>query len=90
MTRRSLYHGWDEECRSSCGTVRALELEQQQSRDVLLPIQLDDALQSSPHSWAISIRRERNVGDFRAQPDQKAYAKAFARLLTALRPKARN
>jgi len=67
-----------------------VEREQQQRRDVLLPIRLDNALQSTRHAWAASIHRDRHVGDFSAWSDEKTLARAFARLLLALTPKARN
>jgi hypothetical protein len=58
----------------------ALERERLESRLVLFPIMIDNAVMRTNHSWAASIRRTRHVGDFTEWKDHDSYLKAFSRL----------
>jgi hypothetical protein len=63
----------------------ALEKEDQQQREVLFPIRLDDVVMQTPKAWAATLRRARNIGDFSAWTDPQAYQSALDRLLRDLK-----
>jgi hypothetical protein len=63
----------------------ALEKEDQQQREVLFPIRLDDAVMQTSQAWAATLRRTRHIGDFSRWTDSQAYQSAFDRLLQDLR-----
>jgi hypothetical protein len=65
----------------------AFEKERQQSRTVLFPICLDDAVMKTQQAWAADIRRTRHIGDFRDWKTHASYKKSFDRLLRDLRSK---
>lgn len=60
----------------------ALERERTERREMLFPIQLDNAVtQPNSPAWAKRLRRQVNIGDFSNWADPQAYEKAFERLL---------
>jgi uncharacterized protein YjbI with pentapeptide repeats len=63
----------------------AREREDRESRTVLFPIRIDEAVMQAPQPWAADIRRSRHIGDFSRWKDHDAYTKAFERLLRDLR-----
>jgi hypothetical protein len=63
----------------------ALEKERKQNKLVLFPIRLDEAVMETDQAWAASLRRTRNIGDFRAWKDHDQYQKSFERLLRDLK-----
>lgn len=63
----------------------AFEKERRQSRTVLFPIRLDDAVMETDQAWAADIRRTRHIGDFRDWKAHDSYKKAFQRLLRDLK-----
>jgi hypothetical protein len=63
----------------------ALEKEGKQSKLVLFPVRLDDAVMETDQAWAASLRRMRHIGDFRAWKDHDQYRKSFERLLRDLK-----
>ena len=63
----------------------ALEKEQQQQREVLFPIQLDESVMQTTQAWAAKLRRMRHIGDFTCWMDPQAYQRAFERLLRDLK-----
>jgi hypothetical protein len=52
---------------------------------VLFPVRIDDAVVTTNEAWAIKLRDNRNIGDFRNWKDHDAYQKTLARLLRDLR-----
>jgi hypothetical protein len=46
---------------------------------------IDDAVCTANEAWAIKLRDNRNIGDFRPWKDHDAYQKALGRLLRDLR-----
>jgi hypothetical protein len=52
---------------------------------VLFPITLDDEVVQTDQAWAASLRRTRQIGDFRAWKDHDQYQKSFDRLLRDLK-----
>ncbi len=65
----------------------AFEKEQQQSKLMLFPVRLDDAVMETSQAWAAEIRRTRHIGDFRNWKEHNSYQKAFQRLLRDLKAK---
>ena len=63
----------------------ALEKEQTESRTVLLPIRIDQAVMGERAGWAALLRRTRHIGDFTGWKDPDKYTTAFQRLLNDLR-----
>src|ERR1017187_9616896 len=63
----------------------AREREDRESRTVLFPIRIDEAVMKAQQPWAADIRRSRHIGDFSRWKDHDAYTKAFERLLRDLR-----
>jgi hypothetical protein len=59
--------------------------ERQRGITVLFPVRIDDAVFATNEAWAIKLRDNRNIGDFRGWKDQYAYQKTLARLLRDLR-----
>jgi TIR domain/Pentapeptide repeats (8 copies) len=64
--------------------MTALEKEQQQSKLVLFPIKLDEAVMQTNQPWAASLRRSRHIGDFTHWKNHDDYQWAFNRLLRDL------
>lgn len=64
----------------------ALERERSEKRKVLVPICLDDSVQTSPQEWARNIAGKRQIGDFRRWTDPDEYRTAFERLRQELKP----
>jgi hypothetical protein len=63
---------------------RALQREDREKRNILFPVRLDDYLfQKWEHSRKADVV-SKVAGDFRDRKDQKAYGKAFDRLVQAL------
>jgi uncharacterized protein YjbI with pentapeptide repeats len=63
----------------------AFEKERKQSRTVLFPIRLDDAVMETRQAWTADIRRTRHIGDFRNWKNHNCFKKAFDRLLRDLK-----
>jgi hypothetical protein len=63
----------------------AFERERRESRTVLFPIRIDDAVMETGAAWAAEIRRIRHIGDFRNWKDHDSFQKAFERLLRDLK-----
>jgi hypothetical protein len=65
--------------------IAAREREDNESRPILFPIRIDDAVMRAPQPWAADIRRTRHIADFNDWKDHDTYRKAFGRLLRDLR-----
>lgn len=68
-------------------TALAREREQE-SKVVLFPIRIDDAVMESSAGWPALLRNTRNVGDFTRWKDHDSYQVAFDRLLHDLKAEA--
>ena len=65
--------------------TKAFEEERQRSAVVLFPVRLDDAVFATTEAWALKLRDNRHVGDFRGWKDHDAYQRSLERLLRDLR-----
>jgi DNA-directed RNA polymerase delta subunit len=64
----------------------ALEIErEQQGRQVLFPIQLDDSVMQQSTGWPAMIKNTRHIGDFQNWKDPDAYQKALDKLMRDLK-----
>jgi TIR domain/Pentapeptide repeats (8 copies) len=63
----------------------ALERERRESRLVLFPVRLDDAIMQTDVAWAAHLRQKRHIGDFSEWQQHPFYRKAFDRLLRDLK-----
>ena len=52
---------------------------------MLFPMRLDDTVFNTTEAWALKLRDNRNIGDFRAWNDRDAYQRTLERLLRDLR-----
>jgi hypothetical protein len=52
---------------------------------VLFPVRIDDVVFTTNEPWAIKLRNNRHIGDFRRWKDHNAYQHTFDRLLRDLR-----
>jgi uncharacterized protein YjbI with pentapeptide repeats len=59
--------------------------ERQRGTTVLFPVRIDDAVMTTTEPWAVKLRDQRNIGDFRRWKDHDAYGKSFERLLRDLK-----
>jgi uncharacterized protein YjbI with pentapeptide repeats len=66
----------------------ALAEERQRGTTVLFPVRLDDAVFATKEAWAVLLRDDRNIGDFRAWKDHDSYQKALERVLRNLQVEA--
>jgi hypothetical protein len=62
--------------------------ERQRGGVVLFPVRIDDAVFATNEAWAIKLRDNRNIGDFRRWKDHDAYQQTLVRLLRDLRVEA--
>jgi TIR domain/Pentapeptide repeats (8 copies) len=63
----------------------ALSREIKEERSILFPIRLDQAVMTTPKTWAVSLRDTRHIGDFTLWERHNEYQQAFTRLLRDLK-----
>lgn len=63
----------------------ALEKEQQQKRQIIFPIRLDNSVMNVKSGWLESIIKTRHIGDFTRWKSHDSYQQAFGKLLRDLR-----
>jgi transcriptional regulator with XRE-family HTH domain len=59
--------------------------ERKRGQVVLFPVRLDDAVMETNEAWAVKLRDQRNMGDFRRWKDHDGYARSFERVLRDLK-----
>jgi len=64
---------------------QAFEEERKRGQIVLLPLRIDDAVMDTKEAWAVKLRAQRHVGDFRRWKDHDGYKKSFERVLRDLK-----
>jgi uncharacterized protein YjbI with pentapeptide repeats len=67
---------------------KAYAEERSRKRIVLFPIRIDNAVMSTAEPWAIKLRDQRNIGDFRQWKKPTEYQKSLERLLRDLKASA--
>ncbi|MFL5699656.1 MAG: toll/interleukin-1 receptor domain-containing protein [Ktedonobacteraceae bacterium] len=84
LSRHSVASGWVER-----EVKTALAKERKETRTVLFPVRVDNAVLECPYAWATEIRHERNMGNFTKWKNHDEYQKAFTRLLRDLKAEAK-
>ena len=79
LSEHSVASDWVEE-----EVEAAFEREQRDGKQVLFPIRIDDAVMETDATWAVSIRRRRQIGDFINWKDHDSYQVAFERVVRDL------
>lgn len=79
LSEASVNSGWVEE-----EVQAALAREKKESKLVLFPVRLDDAVLNTDKAWAATLQRMRHIGDFSNWKDHNSYQKSFQRLLRDL------
>ena len=59
--------------------------ERKRGQTVLFPVRLDDAVMDTSEAWAVKLRDQRNIGDFRLWKDHDGYQRSFERVLRDLK-----
>ena len=64
---------------------KAYAEERSRKEVVLFPIRIDNAVMTTPEPWAVKLREQRNIGDFRQWKKPAEYQKSLERLLRDLK-----
>jgi hypothetical protein len=64
---------------------KAYAEERSRKEIVLFPIRIDNTVISTTEPWAVKLRDQRNIGDFRQWNEPAAYRKSLDRLLRDLK-----
>ena len=59
--------------------------ESRRKQTVLFPVRIDDTVLKTGEAWALTLRDQRDIGDFRKWKDHDAYQQAFNRVLRDLK-----
>jgi hypothetical protein len=65
--------------------TKAFAEERSRNTTVLFPIRIDDAVMSTAEPWAVKLRDQRNIGNFRQWNEPGEYQKSLDRLLRDLK-----
>jgi hypothetical protein len=76
LSRNSINSGWVED-----EVSKAYAEERRRNRLVLFPVRLDDAIMETDRPWAVKLRDQRNIGDFRRWRTASHYRKNLEALL---------
>ena len=64
---------------------KAFAEERRRKQVVLFPVRIDETVMKTGEPWAVMLRDQRNIGDFRKWKDHDAYQQAFDRVLRDLK-----
>jgi hypothetical protein len=64
---------------------KAYAEERSRKEIVLFPVRIDDAVLTTDEPWAVKLRDQRNIGDFRQWEKSAEYRKSLERLLRDLK-----
>ena len=64
---------------------KAFAEERRRKQVVLFPVRIDQTVMKTDEPWAVMLRDQRNIGDFRVWKDHDAYQQAFERVLRDLK-----
>jgi uncharacterized protein YjbI with pentapeptide repeats len=80
LSKASIASNWVED-----EVSKAHAEERSRKQVVLFPIRIDNAVMSTAEPWAVKLRDQRNIGDFRQSRKPEAYQKGLERLLRDLK-----
>jgi hypothetical protein len=79
LSKASLASDWVED-----EVTKAFAEERSRKETVLFPIRIDNAVMDTGEPWAVKLRDQRNIGDFRKLKNPEAYQKSLDGLLRDL------
>ncbi len=80
LSKRAIASDWVED-----EVTKAFAEERRRNKLVLFPVRIDDTVMKTDEPWAVKLRDQRNIGDFRKSKDHDAYQQAFKRVLRDLK-----
>jgi hypothetical protein len=80
VSEASITSGWVED-----EVTKTFAEERRRGTTVMFPVRLDDAVFATDKAWAVKLRDNRLIGDFRAWKHYDAYQRTLERLLRDLR-----
>jgi TIR domain len=80
LSKASLDSDWVED-----EVTKAYAEERARKEVVLFPIRIDNTVKSTAEPWAVKLRDQRNIGDFRQWKKPAGYQKSLERLLRDLK-----
>ena len=80
LSKRALASDWVED-----EVTKAFAEERRRGQVVLFPVRIDEVVMRTDEAWAVKLRDQRNIGDFRKWKDHDAYQQAFERVLRDLK-----
>lgn len=80
LSQHSVASGWVED-----EVTKAFAEERRRKQTVLFPIRIDDAVMGTEEAWAVKIRDNRHIGDFREWKNHDGYQRGLKRLLRDLK-----
>jgi TIR domain len=63
---------------------KAFAEERRRGQNVLFPVRIDDSIMKTTEAWAVKIKDQRNIGDFRNWTDETAYKYELDKILRDL------
>jgi len=64
---------------------KAFAEERRRGQTVLFPVRLDEAVMDTNEAWAVKLRDQRNIGNFKGWKDHDGYKRSFDRVLRDLK-----
>jgi uncharacterized protein YjbI with pentapeptide repeats len=80
LSKHSIKSDWVED-----EVSKAFAEERKRVQTILFPVRLDEAVMDTTEAWAVKLRDQRNIGDFRGWKDHDGYKKSFDRVLRDLK-----
>jgi hypothetical protein len=80
LSEQSINSGWVED-----EVNKAFAEERKREQTVLFPVRLDDAVMGTQKAWALKLRENRNIGDFRQWRSHDQYQRTLDRVMRDLR-----
>jgi hypothetical protein len=80
LSKRAIASDWVED-----EVTKAFAEESRRKQTVLFPVRIDDTVLKTGEAWAVKLRDQRNIGDFRKGKDHDAYQQVFERVLRDLK-----
>ena len=80
LSKNAIARDWVED---EVGTAFAEE--RRRGQLVLFPVRIDETVMKTGEPWAVMLRDQRNIGNFRKWKDHDAYQQAFSRVLRDLK-----
>jgi uncharacterized protein YjbI with pentapeptide repeats len=80
LSKHSIKSDWVED-----EVTKAFAEERRRGQTVLFPVRLDEVVMDTGEAWAVKLRDQRNIGDFRRWKDHDRYRRGFERVLRDLK-----